>query len=153
MMGAAAIDLARSGGCLCGAVRFDCILSEPTLQACHCVQCQRWTGGGPLIVVHVEKLAIADETTIGRFHASDWGERCFCTKCGSTLYWTMKGRATESVGVGLLDDQSGLTMTHEIFVDHRPDWLPEWPDAAQSTEAQEFAKLEDYLEGENHDTV
>jgi hypothetical protein len=118
------------------------------LQACHCVQCQQWTGGGPLINVHVDMLKIEDESAIGRFHASDWGERCFCTKCGSTLFWKMQGKPSRSLAVGLLDDQTGLAMAEEIFVDHRPDWLPVWPDAGQSTEDQEFAKLEDYLKGE-----
>lgn len=141
----------RTGGCLCGSVRFTCTLRAPKLQACHCVQCQRWTGGGPLFVVHIDALDVEDSGTIGRYHASEWGERGFCTKCGSTLFWTIKDRAPDSIVVGLLDDQSGLTMTDEIFVDHRPGWLPEWPDAAQSTEAQELNKIHDYLKEKNND--
>lgn len=141
----------RAGGCLCGSVRFTCTLRAPELQACHCVQCQRWTGGGPLIVAHVDALEIEDDSSIGRYHASEWGERGFCTNCGSTLFWTIKDRAPESIVVGLLDDQSGLTMTEEIFVDHRPDWLPIWPNAGQSTEAQELTKLHDYLREKNND--
>ena len=41
-----------------------------------------------------------------------------------------------------------LPMAEEIFVDRRIAWLPKWPNAGQSTEAQEFAKLQDYLKGE-----
>lgn len=141
-------DLQRTGGCVCGAVRFSCRLSHAGMHACHCGQCQKWTGGGPLINVSVEALEIDDERSIGEYHASTWGSRCFCKTCGSTLYWKMQDKPTKSLAVGLLDDQSGLTMEREIFADHRPDWLPIWPDATQSTEAQEFAKLEDYLKGE-----
>jgi hypothetical protein len=146
-------NLERTGGCVCGAVRFTCQLTDTGLQACHCVQCQRWTGGGPLINVHVETLTFEDESAIGTYHASDWGERCFCSKCGSTLCWKMQGKPSRSVAVGLLDDQTELAMSEEIFVDRRPDWLPVWPAAGQSTEAQEIVKLQDYLEGEKNDQV
>jgi hypothetical protein len=141
-------DLNRSGGCVCEAVQFTCSLAGPEIHACHCKQCQRWTGGGPLINVRIDAITIKDDSTVGRFHASEWGERCFCKTCGSTLFWKMQGKPVKSIAVGLLDDQSDLTMTEEIFVDHRPDWLPVWADAGQSTEDQEFAKLEDYLKGE-----
>jgi len=53
----------------------------------------------------------------------------------------MQGGAITNVAVGLLDDQSGLHMASEIFVDYRPAWLPAWPNASQSTEAEEMAKL------------
>ena len=112
------------------------------------MQCQQWTGGGPLINVHVETLSIEDDSFIGRYHASEWGERCFCTKCGSTLFWKMQGKLSRSLAVGLLDDQTGLEMAEEIFADRRPEWLAKWPAATQSTEAEEFAKLKEYLEGE-----
>ena len=49
------------------------------------------------------------------------------------------------VQVGLLDDQAGLTVTDEIFVDQRADWIPLWHGAAQSTEAEELARLHDFL--------
>ena len=148
MMGDEMNNLQRTGGCLCGAVRFTCVLTSTGLQACHCIQCQQWTGGGPLINVHVDTLDIEDDSTVGRYHASDWGERCFCKNCGSTLFWKMQDKPTRSLAVGLLDDQTGLDMAEEIFADRRPSWLPKWAGAAQSTEAQEFAKLEDYLKGE-----
>ena len=48
--------------------------------------------------------------------------------------------------VGLFDDQSGLTLGEEIFVDHRPDWLPACPNANQHSEAEMQAQLKEYLE-------
>jgi hypothetical protein len=137
--------MTRTGQCLCGAVQFTCRTPEARLQACHCVQCQRWTGGGPLIVAHVVDLVIADDATVGRYHASAWGERCFCTNCGSTLYWCNKGQQPSAVAVGLLDDQRGLSMRDEIFVDHRPDWLPLWPAASQSSQEETIAKYDSDL--------
>ena len=137
----------RTGQCLCGAVTFKADVASG-IQACHCGQCQRWTGGGPLVSVRATDLEIAGADRVAAYHASKWGERAFCGTCGSTLYWRMQGRPVAYVAVGLLDDQSGLTVTDEIFVDHRPPWLKPWPGATQSTEAEEMAKLQEFLAGE-----
>ena len=137
----------RTGQCLCGAVRYSAEVEDEIL-ACHCTQCQRWTGGGPLYSVNVRDAQVeGQEATVSHF-ASDWGERVTCGTCGSTLWWKMKGKPISSVAAGTLDDQSGLTVTREIFVDYRPGWLAPFPGASQSTEAEEMAKLQDYLAGE-----
>lgn len=138
----------RSGGCLCGAVRFSAVLPESVIQACHCGQCQRWTGGGPLWAVRVKDLKLEGEDAIQSYHASEHGERAFCGTCGTTLYWKMQGRAIAFMSVGLLDDQSGLSVEEEIFVDHRPDWLPHFKGAKQHDEAEMQAQLKAFLEKE-----
>ena len=137
----------RRGQCICGAVTVRAETADG-LNACHCKQCQRWTGGGPYLSVQVHDLKIAGEEHVLAFQASAWGERGTCRICGATLYWRMQGKPVTTIAVGLLDDTSGLTVTEEIFVDYRPDWLAPFPGAAQSTEAQEMAKLQDYLAGE-----
>ena len=138
----------RTGRCLCGAITFSAGLPKPEIQACHCEQCQRWTGGGPLYAVRIADLELNGEDAIAAFHASEWGERAFCRTCGTTLFWRMQGKPAAFVSPGLLDDQTGLSVTEEIFVDRRPDWLPHFDGASQSTEAEEYAKLKAYLEGD-----
>lgn len=135
----------RTGQCLCGAVKIRVTLPGASIQACHCTQCQRWTGGGPLFSVRAKDLEIEGEAAVATYRASAWGERAFCATCGSTLWWRMQGRPIAYITAGLLDDQSGLTVTQEIFVDHRPGWLPEWAGATQSTEAEELAELHKFL--------
>ena len=137
----------RSGSCLCGAVSFKADVSQK-IQACHCIQCQRWTGGGPLYSTKATDIEISGGETVSNYHASKWGERVFCKTCGSTLWWKMQGEAVGYVSTGLLDDQSDLRVTEEIFVDYRPAWLPPFEGASQSTEAEELAKLDDYLAGD-----
>jgi hypothetical protein len=138
----------RRGGCLCGAVRFAARIDEPRILACHCVQCQRWTGGGPLLTVRVRDLRLEGEAALRSHRASAWGERLFCGECGAPVTWRMAGDATRYLPVGLLDDQSGLRVTEEIFVDRRPGWLPPWHGATQSTEAEEEAKLAAQMAGD-----
>lgn len=137
----------REGGCLCGAVRFRAHVL-PEVQACHCGQCQKWTGGGPLLAVRVHQLEMTGEDAIATYHASEWGERAFCRCCGSTLYWRMQGKPVAYLALGLFDDQDGFTVAEEIFTDHRPGWLPAWAGATQSTEAEEMAKLDSFLAGD-----
>ena len=138
----------RTGQCLCGAVKLSARLSKTDIHACHCTQCQRWTGGGPLFVVAVEDLEASGEDNISTYQASDHGERASCSVCGSPLWWRMQTRPVQSVAVGLLDDQSGLKVTEEIFIDFRPCWLEAHDGASQSTQAEEYEKLSAFLSKE-----
>lgn len=137
----------RTGHCLCGEVRFRAEMADE-IMACHCTQCRRWAGGGPLFSVNVSDIEVEGLDATVSYFASEWGERVFCGTCGSTLWWKMKDGRISSVVVGALDDQSGLSVTGEIFVDFRPQWLAPFPGASQSTEAEEMVKLQDYLAGE-----
>ena len=136
----------RKGGCLCGAVTFTARLPDMSVQLCHCNQCQRWTGGGPLSVIRVQDVEMSGADAIQSYHASAHGERAFCRSCGTTLYWKMQGRPVAFLPVGLFEDQSGFEVREEIFVDHRPDWLPAHASANQSDEATMHAQLNAYLE-------
>lgn len=139
------MTLNRTGRCNCGAITFTAKLATTGIHVCHCGQCQRWTGGGPYFVISVDEIDVKGEDQIHAYHASKWGERGVCGTCGSTLYWKMQGKPISSIAVGLLDDQTGLEVTGEIFVDRRPPWMSPFPGATQSTEAQEFAKLDAYM--------
>ena len=143
----------QTGHCLCGAVSFQANV-EKEAQACHCAECQRWTGGGPLYAVRVRDLELKGVDRIRTYNHSDWGDRAVCDTCGSTLYWKLTGRPIAFVALGLLDDQSGITVTEEIFVDSRPKWLPPFEGAVQRTGAEMKAQLAAFLEEEkSHDQV
>lgn len=136
----------RTGSCLCGAVKIRASIPNPEFQACHCRQCQQWTGGGPHYAIVVEDLEVSGADTLLTYRASAHGERANCSTCGSIIWWKMQDRPVHDIALGLLDDQSGLTCTEEIFVDLRPDWYAPIPGAAQRTEAEMQAKLAAVLE-------
>lgn len=138
----------RAGKCLCGAVSFHATV-EDSAQACHCTQCQRWTGGGPLYAVRVRDLELTGTDHIRSYDHSDWGTRAVCDTCGSSLYWKMQNSPIAFVALGLLDDQSGITVTEEIFVDARPDWMPPFAGAVQRTEAEMKAQLDAFLKAQD----
>ena len=37
-------------------------------------------------------LKIEDDTHLGVYRSSEWAERCFCTKCGTSLFYRLVGK-------------------------------------------------------------
>ncbi|MEO1229839.1 MAG: GFA family protein [Myxococcota bacterium] len=139
----------RTGACLCGRVSLRAELRSKAIHVCHCTQCQTWTGGGGFFSVGVTSLSVEGEEAISAYRASEWGERASCGTCGTILWWRMQGRPVAYIAAGLLEDQTELSVEEEIFVDHRACWLPAFPEASQSTEAEEHAKLQAFLDRQN----
>ncbi len=131
-----------AGHCLCGACAFTAAEVSPEIHACHCGMCRRWTGG-PEYELSCEGVAFLEGAPIGRWRASDWGERGFCSRCGSALFW--RGRdwpeGRLDMPPGLFDDQSGFRLTEEIFVENRPAWAPVATGAAQRAGAEVLAEM------------
>lgn len=116
----------RSGGCLCGAVRFDARNVPATFSICHCEPCRRWTGSALLEVsIKTEDLTWHGADRIATRASSDWAERAWCRDCGTNVYFRHtredKWFGTTDLPLGIFDDASGFELTHEIYVDHKPD--------------------------------
>ncbi|KQT60467.1 MULTISPECIES: GFA family protein [unclassified Aureimonas] len=111
--------LNRSGGCLCGAVRLDAVLGSAEAGVCHCSMCRKWSGG-VFMTVECDSVAFADEASLGIYRSSDYGERLFCRVCGSSLVWRMQDGSAHALALQALDDQSGIALTSEIFIDEKP---------------------------------
>ncbi|MEM1415546.1 MAG: GFA family protein [Myxococcota bacterium] len=115
----------RSGGCLCGAVRYEARGVRPEVSACHCAMCRRWCSG-PLFAVPVEALRYlaGEDGALRTVTSSPWAERGFCASCGSGLFFrvTKEGphQGFTTVALGTLDDQTGITLNREWFSDLEP---------------------------------
>lgn len=116
----------RTGGCLCGAVRFSARLESTRFGVCHCEMCRRWTGSALMgITVPVGNVTWTGEGHIAKRQTSAWAERAWCRECGSGLYYrvTVEGPMFGNLELpaGILDDANGLTLVNEIYVDEKPD--------------------------------
>lgn len=108
------------GHCLCGAVSYKATAVSHDVNVCHCGMCRRWTGG-PLMYFDVEGApAIEGAESIGVYRSSDTGERGFCKRCGSVLFWKVAGEDRYTFTAGSLDAPSGLILTKEIFIEDKP---------------------------------
>ncbi len=128
-----------SGKCLCGAVTYKATAASRDVSACHCDMCRRWTGG-PLLYIHADgKPEFTGADNIGVFRSSEWGERGFCTKCGSILFWKTAGKDSFTFTAGTLDDQENLKFTREIFIDDKPPYYDFANETERLTGAQSTA--------------
>jgi len=115
----ATMSMTRTGGCLCGAVRFSARPKTDGVDVCHCGMCRRWCGG-PLMCLPCDDVAFEHETAVAAFASSAHGERLFCKTCGSSLLYRMKDGAGTWVALFALDDTAGLRLAEEIFIDDKP---------------------------------
>jgi len=127
------------GECLCGAVRFSVDVSEPEIAACHCAMCRRWAGGPLLVVTADGPPRFDDETALGVYRSSEWGERLFCRTCGSSILWRSVDGRHQAVPVSLIGDPAGLAFTTEIFIDAKPDHYAFAGDRTRMTAAEVIA--------------
>lgn len=109
-----------SGSCLCGSVKFTAEPAKADMIVCHCGMCRNWSGGAWMAVDCGSSVKVEDDSTLGVFVSSDYGERVFCKSCGSSLFWRMRDGSHTSVAAQAFDDPSQFKFVSEIFVDEQP---------------------------------
>jgi hypothetical protein len=130
-----------NGRCVCGAVTFTAQRVETSHHVCHCGTCRRWSGGSGFFAAPSEGVSFASEAQLGRYDSSDWAQRGFCKRCGTTLFYFLKPSAAYLMSVGVFEDQSSFRLTREIFIDRKPDGYAFAGDHERWTEAETFARL------------
>jgi hypothetical protein len=119
-------ELPLTGGCLCGAVRYE--VNEPLLGAgyCHCTRCQRRTGTaasatGLSAPGSVRVVRGAD--AIGAWEPEDGWAKLFCSGCGSALF-SRNPADPEQLGVrlGTFDHDPGVRPSYRQFVAYAAPW-------------------------------
>jgi hypothetical protein len=104
--------------------------------------CQRWAGGPFVSVGGTPETVFEGQDAIGVYSSSDWAERGFCKRCGSSLFYRMKEcDGSYYLPVGLLDDVEGVTLVDEIFIDQKPSLYSFAEKTNQMTETEVFAKF------------
>ncbi|MFZ0098968.1 MAG: GFA family protein [Gemmobacter sp.] len=119
-----------TGGCLCGKVRIMATGRPYRVGLCHCLDCRKHHGA----LFHASAVFPADAVTI-EGEARDYGGRCFCPECGSSVF----GRSGDEIEVnlGALDAPDQFTPTYELWTIRRESWLPEFPLARHYTRNRE----------------
>jgi len=115
------------GGCLCGAVRYECIKPALLQFNCHCRDCQRSTGAAyaPVAFFPSESVFISGKV---RYFQSTGGSgkpirRGFCPECGSQLFGLVDVLpALISVRAGTFDNPSIFQPKANLFVSYAAPW-------------------------------
>lgn len=108
-----------TGKCLCGAVSFEARDVDPEIHACHCHICQRWFGG-PALGVSAGSVRFNGRENVTTYDSSEWAERGFCSRCGSSLFYHLKQQDHYVLFTGTFDQQDGFRLAGEIFIDAKP---------------------------------
>jgi len=121
-------ETTRSGGCLCGAVRYT-VRGEPFhVGRCHCADCRKRSGS--TYTIYGQWPLTAFEAT-GEY-ATYEGDG-FCPRCGSRLF--LLGDDAVELQLGSLDDAPfELRPEAEIWIKRREPWMLEIEGAAQYQE-------------------
>ncbi|HVN91137.1 MAG TPA: GFA family protein [Candidatus Binataceae bacterium] len=116
-----------TGGCACGAIRYEA-RGEPIFTAnCYCRDCQRCTGTAVTSVLVFPLYAVAITGEARYFVVGgDTGNlvnRGFCANCGSPLF-TRPELLPDAIAIkaASLDDPNQFSPQMECYVDSAPSW-------------------------------
>src|SRR5580700_3215701 len=117
-----------SGGCACGAVRYDCSATPVAMLNCHCRDCQRAGGSAysPTVIIPKAAFRLVSGEPRYRESTADSGSavrRGFCEKCGSPLFASSSARP-EMLGIraGSLDDPSWFRAERDVWTGSAQPW-------------------------------
>lgn len=116
-----------SGGCLCGAVRFE-LASDPfDCGWCHCRTCQLF-GGAPAMpfasVPREDFVWTSGQREVRTIRSSTFGRRSFCGQCGTPLMVEVDHQPeTVDFPVVTLDEPDSVRPEFHIFWGSRVSWF------------------------------
>jgi hypothetical protein len=106
-----------TGGCLCGAVRYEIDGPLPAPSACHCAQCRRQHGAlGVYTLAPTDRYKIKGKRHVAWYESSLGIRRGFCKICGSKLFWERIGSGQLDVTLGTIDAPTGLKIERQIYL-------------------------------------
>ncbi len=112
-----------TGGCLCGAVRYEIHGPLRDVVNCHCGQCRRSHGHvAAYSSVTAQDLVLREAGALTWFQSSERARRGFCGTCGSRLFWEPLGQGRMAVAAGSFDQPSGLETIGHIFTAEAGDY-------------------------------
>ena len=125
-----------TGGCLCGAIRYECTYRLSKMVVCHCADCRKAHAAPAGYNARVRKDTLKLTRGLPKIYSTiaDSGlelTRQFCADCGSQLF-SERANMPEHVSlkVGTLDDPSHLAEAVHIWTRSAMPWMhidPELP--------------------------
>ena len=105
--------MSLTGGCYCGALRYE-VTGDPMFQGqCHCRECQYISGGSPNVIMGFPvasfKYTQGEPKAFRRKDLESPVTREFCPDCGTHIVSKPPGMPAAIIKVGTLDDPSQFT--------------------------------------------
>jgi hypothetical protein len=122
------MKLPYSGGCSCGAIRYECSAEPLGMVNCHCRQCQYASGGGFTAGFFVDRASfklLQGEPSNYELVADSGSKvrRGFCSSCGSQLFADGDGNPDMVViKPASLDEPAWFQPQSDIFTESAQPW-------------------------------
>lgn len=138
---------AIEGGCRCGKVRYRLKAERlPNAYACHCRDCQTWSGSAFSLnmVVPEDQIELMGEPQLYERHNPENGRTSYqrgCSTCFARVFNTNSARPGLAVlRAGSLDKSDEVKVVAHIWTKRKmhgiaiPEAVPSWPEAAPPAE-------------------
>lgn len=134
-----------TGGCLCGAVRYEVRGPLRDVVNCHCSMCRRQHGNfGPHTKARKVNITITNDAGLTWYRTSEIARRGFCRLCGSGLFWEPFDLDATGIIAGTLDGPTGLKTIGHIFVGEKCDFYEITDDLPQFAGSSNGVLVDDY---------
>jgi hypothetical protein len=126
-----------TGGCMCGAVRYEVSGKPFWVGHCHCVSCRRHTGAAVVTFAGFKEDQVTFTKEERRIYNSSPGVgRAFCGQCGTPLTWEGQSEVLErgmiiEFHISTLDDPNAFIPTNHLFYPERIAWFDVADDLAR----------------------
>jgi hypothetical protein len=113
-----------SGGCQCGAVRYEWVENPAYSSVCYCRMCQK-ASGQPFMGLTGGKIEHLKWTrgAPSFFRSSNMAQRGFCKDCGTPLTYAFDGNGRISVTINSLDDPEAMPPTKQYGTESEVSWV------------------------------
>lgn len=121
------------GSCLCGKVSFAVEGFSDKVANCHCSMCRKFHGAAYGTLVGVRGLSwLSGKALLKEFVASNGTTRTFCSNCGSSLGFRVKGEPLEKIelAIATFDTDIPVVVDAQIYTGYKANWCelqPELP--------------------------
>lgn len=121
----------RTGGCLCGAVRYEVDWPPQALVTCHCTNCQKQAGSALSVVAVLARDGLRVDGELNTYE--DRGTsgqpvwRRFCPRCGSPVITDTPAVTQQGLiflKAGTLDETADLVPTLHYWTRSAQGWFP-----------------------------
>ncbi|OQK26843.1 hypothetical protein XM70_c11686 [Vibrio parahaemolyticus] len=113
------------GSCLCGGIRFSVSGFSEKAANCYCSMCRKFHGAAFGTLVGVRGLQwLSGEQLLKEFVASNGTIRAFCSECGSSLGFRVKGSTHDEIelAISTFDDDIPVKIDAQIYTAYKANW-------------------------------
>ena len=120
-------ELKMTGGCMCGAVRYETRGEPFAINHCHCRSCRKHNGAAVVTLAGFKAEQVRFSGDERRVYESSPGvHRAFCGNCGTPLTWEGDAGALGLVTefhISTFDEPERLVPTAHAFESERIPWF------------------------------